>query len=501
MLLLLLAGCAKPAPEESPAPSETLPPPSASPAAEAVPFVLPCYAAASFHPITGGNRTNLTLAGLLYEGLFAVTPDFKAEPVLCSEYTVSEDGLAWTFTLDASARFSDGSALAPADVVYSLNLARQSALYSQRLSEISGVAAGEGTVTVTLSTANGALPLLLDVPVVRESRDSGRPLGTGPYVLEGEGDDLTLRGWRADAPLAEIPLLAVTEAGDLIHAFETRDVSLVTTDFSGTNALGFSGSFETQDYATSVFLYIGLNTAQGLCQEEGVRVALQRAFDRSAVSTVLLARHAQAAALPVSPVSTLYDHTLGDALAYDAEGAARTLEELGWTAGEDGIRVRSRQRLALDLVVNSDNTTRLAIGERLAEDLEALGIAVTLRSLPWEDYLAALEAGDFDLYLGETRMTADFDLTPFLSPEGALNYGGYADPEAEALLAAFRAASGGARGTAGRALYAYLSEHPAFVPLCFKNWSVLTQWGQAEDITPTQQNVFYGFADWKLNTP
>ena len=98
-------------------------------------------------------------------------------------------------------------------------------------------------------------------------------------------------------------------------------------------------------------------------------------------------------------------------------------------------------------------------------------------------------------------MTADFDLTPFLSPEGALNYGGYADPEAEALLAAFRAASGGARGTAGRALYAYLSEHPAFVPLCFKNWSVLTQWGQAEDITPTQQNVFYGFADWKLNTP
>ena len=143
---------------------------------------------------------------------------------------------------------------------------------------------------------------------------------------------------------------------------------------------------------------------------------------------------------------------MGDALAYDAEGAARALEELGWTAGEDGIRVRSRQRLALDLVVNSDNTTRLAIGERLAEDLEALGIAVTLRSLPWEDYLAALEAGDFDLYLGETRMTADFDLTPFLSPEGALNYGGYADPEAAALLAAFRAASGGARGTAGRAL-------------------------------------------------
>ena len=33
-------------------------------------FVLPCYPSAGFHPITGANRTNLTLCGLLYEGLF-----------------------------------------------------------------------------------------------------------------------------------------------------------------------------------------------------------------------------------------------------------------------------------------------------------------------------------------------------------------------------------------------------------------------------------------------
>lgn len=493
-----LAGCRSPVQEAPEPPAEETPSPVLEPAPAATPFVLPCYAQAGFHPITGENRTNLILSGLLYEGLFAVTPSFEARPVLCTSYTVSEDALTWTFSLDPSARFSDGSPLTPADVVYSLNLARQSGLYGARLAGVAGVSAGEGAVVVALSSPNSGLPLLLDVPVVRESGDPTRPLGTGLYVLEGTGEDLSLRGWRGDAPLARIPLLAVAEAGDLIHAFETRDVSLVTTDFSSANALGFSGSFETQDFPTSVLLYVGFNADQGLCRDEGLRLALQRAFDRSAVSTVLLARHAREAALPAPPESPLYDQALAETLSYNPAETIRLLEELGWTAGGDGTRTRGRQALALDLVVNSGNTVRLAAARQLAADLEAVGIAVNLRSLPWEEYCSALERGDFDLYLGEVRMTADFDLSPFLLKGGALNYGGYDDDEAAALLSALLAAPGADRPRAARALYARLAQCPAFVPLCFKSWSVLTQWGQAEEITPTQQNVFYGFSAWKI---
>ena len=44
--------------------------------------------------------------------------------------------------------------------------------------------------------------------------------------------------------------------------------------------------------------------------------------------------------------------------------------------------------------------------------------------LPWDEYLTALEAGDFDLYFGEIRLTADWDLTDLLSIGAPLNYGG-----------------------------------------------------------------------------
>ena len=45
-----------------------------SPAPEefAAPLTLAAYPTASFHPVLSGNKANLTLAPLLYEGLFAV---------------------------------------------------------------------------------------------------------------------------------------------------------------------------------------------------------------------------------------------------------------------------------------------------------------------------------------------------------------------------------------------------------------------------------------------
>ena len=166
------------------------------------------------------------------------------------------------------------------------------------------IAAANGMVTVTLSRANGALPALLDIPIVKET--GGVPLGTGPYVLAGTGENLALEArsdwWQGKAlPRDTIPLRAIQEADDLIHAFDTRDIALVSTDLTGTNALGFSGSFAAVDYPTSTMLYVGFNTADGPCRSAQVRQALLRGFDRAAVSTAQFSRHAQPCLLYTSP--------------------------------------------------------------------------------------------------------------------------------------------------------------------------------------------------------
>ena len=495
---LALTGCAggpQPDPE-----STATPEPAATPAQTAAQFALACYPEAGFHPITGANRTNLSLCGLMYEGLFALDQHFQPQEQLCSSYTVSADALSWTFTLRQGVSFSDGTPLTAAQVVSSLEQARTSALYSARFVDIGAITAGDGTVTVALRQANGALPALLDIPVVREG-ESG-PVGTGPYVLTGAGDTLALTarsGWwqGKELPLETIPLRTIQEADELIHAFDTRDIALVSTDLTGTNALGFSGSFNTVDYPTSNMLYVGFNTASGPCRSAAVRQALQHAFDRASVATVLLSRHAQAAALPISPASPYYPGQLAEELEYSSQALADGLAAAGWTRTEEGW-VQGGQTLSLTLAAPANNADRLAVAESLAAGLQAMGIQTQLQALTWEQYVQALTAGDFDLYLAEVRLTADFDLSALIAPGGSLNYGGYSDAQATQLLAAYRAAVGQGRDLAGRRLYERLAEEPPFAVLCFKNWSVLTQWSRISDLTPTQQNVFYNFAEWSI---
>ncbi|MEG1878972.1 MAG: ABC transporter substrate-binding protein [Pseudoflavonifractor sp.] len=494
LAILCLAGC-------TPAPAEPAPSPSPSPSAAPVQvlqreFALPCYAAGGFHPITGENKTNLMLMPLLYQGLFALDEHFEPQPVLASGQQMSPDGLSWTFPL-APADFAVGVPLTAADVVYSLNLARTAPLYQERLAGISAVKAVEAGVMVTLNRPNGNLPALLDIPILREAADSPAPLGTGDYALELTDGDYALvqKPERASGTLPRrIPLYAVQGADGLIHAFDTGLVSLVTADLTGTNALGYSGNYEAWDYPTTIMLYIGYNSKAGPCKDPAVRKALSYGYERQAVAKSLLAQHATAAALPVPPESGLYDETLAKTLDYAPQTMTDLLAAAGWKA-KDGVLQSGRQHLKLRFLVNTDNSYKLAVADYLAAALTRSGIEVDLQKLAWEDYHKALAEGDFDLFLGQTRLTADFDPGALVEEGGSLNFGGYADPETGAALAAFRAATGQERIAAASALYGRLAETAPLTPLCFGRHAALTHWGSMTGLTPTQQNVFYRGAD------
>jgi len=469
---------------------------SQEPAPVTTPFTLAVYPEFSLHPTQAANRANLTLAPLMYESLFTVDASFQAQPALCQSYTVSEDKLVWTFTLRSGVTFSDGTPLTGQTAADALELARQSGRYQARLADIAGIAAPEDAprqVIVTLRRPNGALPLLLDIPIALGNGD--RPAGTGPYVLSEAGDALSLTarsGWRQSGekalPVQSIPLRAVSRSDELIYAFDAGDVSLVDVDLLATNAMGYSGNYQTWDYGTTDFLYLGFNIQTGVCRSAQVRRTLALAVDREAIASQIYANHAVPAALPVHPSSPLYDQSAaGAAPGYDPEELAAQLE---------GQRLQNQ---TLTLVVNSENTAKASAAQRVAYQLNAAGLTVELRQLPYEDYTAALAQGDFDLYLGETVLTADFDLSPLLSSAGALNYGGWRDGETDGLLYALRAAALEDRPAAALALFTHLNGQVPIAPIAFKNGSVLTQWGRLSGLSPVRNNVFYQFENWTIS--
>lgn len=500
-LLLALSACTLPSVSSPPVESE---PPAAEHTSSAPrpEFALSYNSTHPLDPLATTDSGNLSLAGLVYEGLFALDGQFEPRPVLCDTYSVNASGTVWTFSLRTDAVFSDGTPLTPKHVASSLRTARSSALYAERLSSVLGVSTGENSVTVTLSAPNGALPALLDIPITLPVEEGDAPLGTGPYCYDRDGDALLLRRntlwWQAQSlPLDTVPLHAVTSADERIAAFDTALISAVTADPTSTNALGYSGSYELWTCPTTNLLYLGFNHASGYCSDVVLRQAISRALDRGVIASTLYSGYADPSALPIAPASPLYDEVLADELVPSVSVASQLLED-GKYKLEDGGRLTRRGKLVeLTLLVNSENSFRLATADYIAEELDKLGITVTVSALPWTDYLNALAAGRFDLSLGQIKMTADFD--PSVLITGALNYGLFWNEETNALLAAYRAASGEARSTAASAFQAHFASTLPFAPLCFIRTAVYTQWGAVSGLHPTQQNPFDQFHRWTVH--
>jgi len=494
---LLLGGCT-PSPGEV---EEELPPgqvgesadPSGSEAAPTVlpkELALPWYPELSLDPITCADGVQQTAAALLCEGLFELDETLAPQPLLCTSYTQDPSGTAYTFLLRPGVLFSDGTPLTANDVADTLRRAQSSGRYGARLRDISSITAGDGSVSIQLSSPNTAFPALLDIPIVKSGTADTVPVGTGPYgFVSGEPDAALVANphWQGGKqPVERIVLRAADDPDVMLFQFTSHETQLLTSDLTGSNPISVTGSIQFYEAASTVFQYVGINVRSSVLSNAAVRQALNLGLDRERAVSAFLSGHAKAAQFPVSPVSADYPAELEKTYSYTAFQRAMTSADL--SRGE---------HLSLDMIVNEESSFKVAAARHIASQLSAFDLKISVRVLPWEEYSAALAAGNFDLYYGEVKLTADWDLRSLLSTGGALNYGGFSDPELDALLAACRSSAN--PSAALERVFLRLQEQAPILPVCFKTLSVLLQSGVVDHLPPTAANPFYNLAECTVN--
>ena len=452
-------------------------------------FALPYAPDQTLDPITCADGMQQVAASLLCEGLFRLGPDFEPEPWLCESYTYDAATYTYTFTLRGGVTFSDGSPLTASDVRTTLERARASQRYSSRLSGVSRITASGETVIITLSGPNTGFPALLDIPIVKAGTEDSIPIGTGPYLLSVEDSGSWLVSnqswWRGAArPVDRIALVEASDQETMLYRFNSHEVQLVVVDLTGTASVSVSGNVTYLDADTTILHYLGCNTTRAPLDNPALRSCLWSGINRSYLVSAFFSSHGAASQFPVSPASALYPHALEES--YSLADFSSALAELELSSTR-----------TLTLLVNEENRFKVAAAQEIAESFTASGLSVTVRALPWAEYTTALAAGNYDLYYGEVRLSADWDLSPLLATGGALNYGGWSDPQTDQLLAAFSAAAD--RASAMESLCAYLQEQAPILPICFKSVSVLTQSGVVEGLEPTIAEPFYNFPECSVH--
>lgn len=444
-------------------------------------------------PITCGEGIQQDVASLLFEPLFRLNEHFEPVPLLCQAYDWDDSGLVCTLTIREDILFSDGASLDAGDVAETLRRAMASPRYGYRLRQVASITSSNRnrTVTITLTTPDRGLPALLDIPVVkRGSEGQTVPVGTGPYVFVtgSEGDRLlpNPEWWQGKAlPVQAIELIHAKDLDTAMYLFSSHRVELLTTDPTGDMAAA-AGQPDAANRPTSILQFIGFNTRRGVFAEAAARAAFSRGIQREMLVDAFLSGHAQAAYFPISPLSRLYPGDL--AVPYAYEETLTALQSAGQDTGE---------KRELTLLVNQENSFRLANAQYIAENLSLLDWRITVRALPWEEYLAALGSGDFDLYYGEAKLTADWDLRDLMGTGGALNYGGYTSEAVDAALLDFAGATD--RAASARQLCTLLRSEAPMAPICFQSDTVLTHTGVAEGVAPTPGYTFAGLEKWTIH--
>ncbi len=452
-------------------------------------FALAYHKDHTLDPITCGEGIQQDVAALMYEPLFRLDEAFEPQGVLCESFSRSENGLVYTLNIRHGVLFSDGSELTAGDAAAALKRAMTSERYAYRLRGIASVSYSNrnATVTVTLSTPNTAFAALLDVPVVKSGTEGQTvPVGTGPYlfVTADDGPRLIANGdwWQQGSlPVDTVYLVHAKDEDTALHLFSSGRVELLTLDPTGDHTVVNGRNTETER-PTAQMHFIGFNTMRGVFADGAVRAAFSAEIARDVLVDAFLSNHALSAFYPISPLSKLYPEVS------DPYGAPAAWETLLDNGGEN------REIIFL---VNEEDTFRLANANYIAAELSSPLLTITVRSLPWTEYLLALEQGDFDLYYGEVRLTADWDLSDLIGTGGVLNYGGYTDLWMDTLLQVF--ASTADRETAAHRLCEYFIETTPIAPVCFQNYTVLTHVDVVEGMTCAPDGTFYSLERWTIH--
>lgn len=452
-------------------------------------FALPYLSNQTLDPVSCADGIQQTVGALIYEGLFALDETFSVQNVLCRDYTYDAEKRAYTFYLRENVTFSDGSLLSAADVLAAYRRAAESKRYAARFENIASMHIVNGALVITLHSGNSVFPALLDIPIVKSGSEKNPvPLGTGPYLFltDSQGACLMRNAdwWRSSAlPLERIALVPARDNSTGASLFSSYDTHLLVSDLTATNSAGSFGSVDLFDADSAAMLYLGFNTKRTPLKSSDLRCAMSAAFDRDAIVSTLLSGHARSARFPISQRAALYPNGLSaPAVSYEQALSSE--------------RITDAHPKELTLLVNEESSFRRTVAEHLCRQLSVGALTVTLRSEPWEDYLKALESGDFDLYLGEARLTADWNAAALIGTGGKLNYGGYADAETDRLLAAFLANE---NESTAQAYFRHFAASAPIAPICFKSISTQIPTGLAEGLTPTAQNPFYGFEHWTFH--
>ena len=432
-------------------------------------------------PFASSMSANLQIMGLIYDGLYKLNKNYEPIPVIAKSGITS--GTTVNITL-SSAVFSDGTPITSADVVYSFEQARYSPFYSTRLKNFSMANATTSNMIVfNLYSPDPYALSCLNFPIVKNNSFGELPIGSGRYVPQKSGESLYLmvntKKPGFNPSIKTIMLVPVRDSSSIESSLEIGNTGFYYNDLSDGKYIRINA--KTVDMGINNFIYLGFNSESPVFSDKLIRQAVNLAINRKEIVTTAFQGHAREAYSPFNP--DWYALASKDLIITENSlKAAELLEQSETDIGD----------MTVSLLVNKDNQFKLETAESIKKNLEKLGFDVKLKDYETQYYIEAVEAGSYDIYIGEIRLSPNMDLHSLLSG-GNASYG--IDPENDACLRYEQFLSGGCE------LMDFINsfnENLPLIPICYRNAAASYTNAMNSDFNCCDADVFYDIETWSF---
>jgi peptide/nickel transport system substrate-binding protein len=414
----------------------------------------------------GTDAQSERVGGQIFDALVKKDEHYELQPWLATSWE-QPDALTWVFHLRDGVRFHDGRPLEAEDVAFTIESLIDGSLVTAKGGSFRAVDRAEArdrlTVVVKMKRPDAGLLFnmsdgLFGVVPRGSGKDLGlHPVGSGPFrfvsavqdkevIVQRNHDYWADRMDAAAAGTQRIERIRFTVVPDTItSALELKKGSadlasnVVTLDMVHT--LEAEPNLRVESGGGSPVIYVTFNITDPTLKDKRVRQAVACSIDRQAIVDAIWRGQARLAKtlLPVGHWAAATDSELAK-YPHDAARAQRLLEEAGFPAGKDGVRVR------LTIKTSTDETTRL-MAAVLQQQLRAAGIALEIRSAEFGTFYADVTKGAFQIYaLRWIGSNEDPDIFRYAYGSGSFppkggNRGHYSNVRLDALLAEASASS------------------------------------------------------------
>jgi peptide/nickel transport system substrate-binding protein len=440
----------------------------------------------------------------VYEPLVSRDESFRPEPRLALSWSPLDGGKGWRFKLRPAVKFHDGTPFTADDVVFNVKRGLDAlSAFKSALPNVTGAKKVDAlTVDILTSQPTPVLPLALtnfrlmskawcekhkverpqDFKAKEETHAARHTNGTGPYALKRWDTDVTTvlvahpGYWGKRGNVTEAHYLVVATAATRLAGLVSGEIDIVTDPaVQDIVRLRNQPGIKVGEVTSTGSQFMGFQHARADLgggskanpyKDPRVRIAIRHAIDIASLQSKVMRGTASVGKAMYTSAVDGFDPRFGGTHPYDPGKAKQLLKDAGYPDG-----------FITDLECSAQQPTD-AICQAIAGMLSRVGIKASYRPLPFNVLLPKLLRGDTMMYvIGWTTATAEPEgvLVPITHSRtgpgvGEYNFGGYANPKADAAIDKGRVEFDQARRTAyfTEAMSA-IDADAGFIPLVYRN--------------------------------